>query len=91
MLSQAIFVADEKDGFDCDAKIEKVEVGRAGDLIDDGVNILGLDAENLLFKTVKVLAKLVKFKLSHYTWINKTIIQNLIFKAASSNYINKFH
>ena len=58
---KSTFVVDDKDGFDCEANIEKTAIGRAGDLIDNDVNILGdrkgLDPESILFKTVKVLEK----------------------------------
>ena len=55
---KSTLVAADEDGFDCEANIEKRAVAKAG---DDDVNILeygkGLDAESLLFKTVKVLEK----------------------------------
>ena len=55
---KSTLVAADEDGFDCEANIEKRAVAKAG---DDDVNILeygkGLDAESLLFKTVKVLGK----------------------------------
>ena len=60
---KSTLVAADEDDFDCEANIEKRAVAKAG---DDDVNILeygkGLDAESLLFKTVKVLGKVAEFK-----------------------------